>query len=328
MTSGRHHHARRIGFNDGVGVAVSMCSDHVVEELDRGSLGCQTHRMPPFARWQSYFIVEPRKRKSTGIESFAGAAPPAHHTIPPIRSWPGPRIVGDLVGEPLGAWLARRVTTASTHACPRPRQRCRSRAGPFDYASRVSFDKTSSDSLGIVRNPRATAASRGCVPPFTDTPEVPDRREERGKVDDRREHEEEDGVGRDLGARECRQGAECQTAEEEEHRIRRAEPPRECHEDGDDDQDEENKRGCLHRWACLERASVGCRHGGDSSHAPETLTAGHRVRVIGGARSTRYAGRPRHRSRQGGMSTRRSITRTGAGNSRTSSFRGACLVRT
>jgi arginase len=29
-----------------------------------------------------------------------------HHAIPPIRSWPGPRIVWDLVGERLGPWLA------------------------------------------------------------------------------------------------------------------------------------------------------------------------------------------------------------------------------
>ncbi len=29
-----------------------------------------------------------------------------HHTIPPIRSWPGPRIVWDLVAERIGPWLA------------------------------------------------------------------------------------------------------------------------------------------------------------------------------------------------------------------------------
>jgi arginase family enzyme len=29
-----------------------------------------------------------------------------HHAIPPIRSWPGPRIVWDLVSERIGPWLA------------------------------------------------------------------------------------------------------------------------------------------------------------------------------------------------------------------------------
>jgi len=29
-----------------------------------------------------------------------------HHAIPPIRSWPGPRIVWDLVGERISPWLA------------------------------------------------------------------------------------------------------------------------------------------------------------------------------------------------------------------------------
>ena len=133
----------------------------------------------PVARWQSYSIVEPRQRKSTGIESFAGAAHLPITRSP--RSGAGPGLGSSGPGGPL---RARRLAGPPGHdgidtRVPRPRRRCRWRAGPFDYASRgfgghgtAMSGITAWSSQGRVARsgrrhrtwPAATAASRPARP--------------------------------------------------------------------------------------------------------------------------------------------------------------------
>ncbi len=75
--------------------------------------------------------------------------------------------------------------------------------------------------------------------------EAPDRCEERGDVDDGREHEQEDRVRRDLDARDAGDRAEPEPADQEEHRVRGSEASGYCHEGRDRDEEGEEELGCV-----------------------------------------------------------------------------------